>query len=243
MAVPEIGMGIRLPDVSFEEIKKREPMAYESINPYSGKRVKQFADHTDAEVEKAVAQAQACFALWRKKTFSDRAAVLSKAAFILRSRAEEFASLITLEMGKLIAESRGEVALSADIIDYYAQRAEGFLAPQSLKSHSGDASIQSSPIGVLFGIEPWNFPYYQLARFVSPNLMAGNVVMVKHAPSVPQCALAFVALFKDAGAPEGAYTNLFLSNDQAEHLIDDPRIAKVALTGSERDGSVVAAQA
>jgi succinate-semialdehyde dehydrogenase/glutarate-semialdehyde dehydrogenase len=218
-------------------------MAYESINPYSGKRVKQFADHTDAEVEIAVAQAQACFTLWRKKTFAERAAVLSRAAQILRSRTEEFASLITLEMGKLIAESRGEVALSADIIDYYAERAEGFLASQSLDSHSGDASIESSPIGILFGIEPWNFPYYQLARFVAPNLMVGNVVLVKHAPSVPQCALAFVALFKEAGAPDGAYTNLFLSNDQADHLIDDPRIKGVAVTGSERAGSVVAAQA
>jgi succinate-semialdehyde dehydrogenase/glutarate-semialdehyde dehydrogenase len=218
-------------------------MAYESINPYSGKRVKQFADHTDAEVEMAVAQAQACFTLWRKKTFAERAAVLSKAAQILRLRTEEFANLITLEMGKLIAESRGEVALSADIIDYYAERAEGFLAPQSLDSHSGDASIESSPIGVLFGIEPWNFPYYQLARFVAPNLMVGNVVLVKHAPSVPQCALAFVALFKEAGAPDGAYTNLFLSNDQADRLIDDPRTKGVAVTGSERAGSVVAAQA
>ncbi len=148
-----------------------------------------------------------------------------------------------MEMGKLIAESRGEVALSADIIDYYAQHGEEFLAPKTLAPHSGEATVESSPIGVLFGIEPWNFPYYQLARFVAPNLMAGNVVMVKHAPSVPQCALAFVALFKEAGAPEGAYTNLFLSNEQAEHLIDDPRIKGVALTGSERAGSVVAAQA
>ena len=218
-------------------------MPYESINPYSGKRVKQFADHTEAEVEKAVAQAQACFMLWKKKTFAERAAVLSKAARILRSRTEEFAGLITLEMGKLIAESRGEVALSADIIDYYAERAEGFLAPQTLAPHSGEATVESSSIGVLFGIEPWNFPYYQLARFVAPNLMIGNVVMVKHAPCVPQCALAFVALFKEAGAPDGAYTNLFLSNDQAEHLIDDPRIKGVALTGSERAGTVVAAQA
>ena len=218
-------------------------MAYESVNPYNGKRTKQFAEHTGAELEIAVAQAQACFKTWQPTTFAERAAVLSKAALILRSRAEEFASLITLEMGKLIAESRGEVALSADIIDYYAQHAEEFLAPQQLVPHSGEATIESSPIGVLFGIEPWNFPYYQLARFVAPNLMAGNVVMVKHAPSVPQCALAFVALFKEAGAPDGAYTNLFLSNDQAESLIDDPRIKGVALTGSERAGSVVAAQA
>jgi len=218
-------------------------MAYESINPYSGKQVKHFAEHTDTEVEAAVAQAQTCFAKWRGTTFADRAAVLSKAAKILRARSEEFATLITLEMGKLIAESRGEVALSADIIDYYAKHAETFLAPHKLSPQFGEASIESSPIGVLLGIEPWNFPYYQLARFVAPNLMVGNVVMVKHAPSVPQCALAFVALFKEAGAPEGAYTNLFLSNDQAEHLIDDPRIKGVALTGSERAGSTVAGQA
>jgi succinate-semialdehyde dehydrogenase/glutarate-semialdehyde dehydrogenase len=218
-------------------------MSYETINPYSGKRIKQFADHTDAEVETAVAQAQACFPVWRKKTFAERAAVLSKAAAILRSRADEFAGLITLEMGKLFAESRGEVALSADIIDYYAERAEGFLAPRPLDSHAGDATVESDPIGVLFGIEPWNFPYYQLARFVAPNLMVGNVVLVKHAPSVPQCALAFVALFKEAGAPEGAYTNLFLSNEKADRLIDDPRIKGVAVTGSERAGSAVAAQA
>ena len=218
-------------------------MAYESINPYSGKRTKHFAEHTSAEVEAAVAQAQTCFTTWRATAFAARKAILSKAALILRSRAEEFASLITLEMGKLIAESRGEVTLSADIIDYYAQHAEEFLAPQQLAPHSGEATIESSPIGVLFGIEPWNFPYYQLARFVAPNLMAGNVVIVKHAPSVPQCALAFVALFKEAGAPDGAYTNLFLSNDQAEKLIDDPRIKGVALTGSERAGAAVAAQA
>ncbi len=218
-------------------------MAYESVNPYNGERTRQFADHTEAQVEAAVAQAQTCFAIWRKTTFPERATVLAKAAQILRERSEEFARLITLEMGKLIAESRGEVALSADIIDYYAQNAEAFLAPQTLAPHSGEATIESSPIGVLFGIEPWNFPYYQLARFVAPNLMAGNVVIVKHAPSVPQCALAFVGLFKEAGAPDGAYTNLFLSNDQAEHLIDDPRIKGVALTGSERAGSVVAAQA
>ena len=165
-------------------------MAYESINPYNGKRTKQFAEHTSAEVETAVAQAQACFKTWQTTKFAERAAVLSKAALILRSRAEEFAGLITLEMGKLIAESRGEVALSADIIDYYAERAEGFLAPRALDSDAGDATVESDPMGVLFGIEPWNFPYYQLARFVAPNLMAGNVVLVKHAPSVPQCPTA-----------------------------------------------------
>lgn len=218
-------------------------MAYETTNPYNGERGKQFADHTSEEIEFAVAQAQSCFTTWRGTSFAERSAVLKKAASILRSRADEFASLITLEMGKLIAESLGEVALSADIIDYYAEHAEAFLAPKPLSPQQGEATVESSPIGVLFGIEPWNFPYYQLARFVAPNLMAGNVVLVKHAPSVPQCALAFVALFKEAGAPEGAYTNLFLSNAAADQLIDDPRIQGVAVTGSERAGSAVAAQA
>jgi succinate-semialdehyde dehydrogenase/glutarate-semialdehyde dehydrogenase len=161
----------------------------------------------------------------------------------LRSRREQFAGLITLEMGKLIVESRGEVSLSADILDYYAENGEAFLKPVQLSPTNGHATVESAPIGVLLGIEPWNFPYYQLARFVAPNLMAGNVVLVKHAPSVPQCALAFVALFKEAGAPEGAYANLFLSDEDADRLIDDPRIKGVAVTGSERAGSTVAAQA
>lgn len=161
----------------------------------------------------------------------------------LRSRSDEFAGLITLEMGKLIAESRGEVALSADIIDYYADHAEEFLAPQLIPRPAGEATVVSSPLGVLFGVEPWNFPYYQLARFVAPNLMAGNVVLVKHAPLVPQCALAFVELFKEAGLPDGCYTNLFVSDEQADRLVDDPRIKGIALTGSERAGSAVAAQA
>ena len=170
--------------------------------------------------------------------------MLARAADILRTRVEDFARPITLEMGKLIEESRGEVALSADILDYYAQNAERFLAPQQLAPASGgEATIESSPIGVLLGVEPWNFPYYQLARFVAPNLMVGNVVLVKHASNVPQCAIAFADLFIEAGAPVGAYTNLQISKDQIAHVIADPRIKGVALTGSEAAGAVVAGQA
>jgi succinate-semialdehyde dehydrogenase/glutarate-semialdehyde dehydrogenase len=146
-------------------------------------------------------------------------------------------------MGKLLAQSMGEVALSASILDYYAQHAEAFLAPEKLTAAKGEASVESSPIGVLFGVEPWNYPYYQIARFAAPNLMAGNVVMVKHASSVPQCALAFEKLMHEAGAPEGAYTNLFISKDQVAQVIDDKRIRGVALTGSEAAGAVVAARA
>jgi succinate-semialdehyde dehydrogenase/glutarate-semialdehyde dehydrogenase len=127
---------------------------------------------------------------------------------------EEFARPVTLEMGKLIEQARGEVMLSADIIEYYAWNAEEFLAPQALKPKSGEAMVESSPFGVLFGVQPWNFPYYQLARLAGPNLMAGNVVMVKHAGCVPQCALAFEKLWLEAGTPAGVYTNLLCCSGQ-----------------------------
>ena len=218
-------------------------MAYQSVNPYDGKTVKTFPELTDQELEKALETASACFGSWRRTTFAERAAVVSKAAALMHARVDEFARPVTLEMGKLIDQARGEVVLSADIIEYYAKNAETFLAPQRLKPSSGEAVIESSPFGVLFGVEPWNFPYYQLARFAAPNLMAGNVVMVKHAGCVPQCALAFEDLWREAGAPAGAYTNLFISYDQVNRVIDDPRIKGVALTGSVEAGKAVAGRA
>jgi succinate-semialdehyde dehydrogenase/glutarate-semialdehyde dehydrogenase len=146
-------------------------------------------------------------------------------------------------MGKRIGESRGEVDLSASILQYYADNAETFLARRPLKSTAGEAYIEYSPLGVLIGVQPWNYPYYQLARFAAPHLMSGNVMLVKHAPGVPQCAIAFEQLFAEAGAPAGVYTNGFLSNDQVAKLIDDPRTRGVALTGSERAGESLASRA
>jgi succinate-semialdehyde dehydrogenase/glutarate-semialdehyde dehydrogenase len=218
-------------------------MAYQSVNPYDGKVLETFDELTDEQLEKALATAATCFEKWRHTNFSERAAVVAKAAAIMRTRIDEFARPVTLEMGKLFDQARGEVELSADIIDYYAQNAERFLAPEYLKPSSGEAVVESSPIGVIFGVQPWNFPYYQLARFAAPNLMAGNVVMVKHAGCVPQCAIAFEKLWLDAGAPEGAYTNLLISHDQVNRVIDDPRIKGVALTGSVEAGKSVAGRA
>lgn len=218
-------------------------MTYQSINPYDGKLLQSFDDLTEESLETKIATAAACFESWRQTTFAQRAAIAAKAAAIMRARADEFARPVTLEMGKRIAEARGEVALSADIIDYYAQNAERFLAPERLHPSSGEAEIESTPLGVLFGVQPWNFPYYQLARFAAPNLMAGNVVMVKHAGNVPQCAIAFEELWLEAGAPKGAYTNLLISHDQVNRVIDDPRIKGVALTGSVEAGKSVAARA
>ena len=219
-------------------------MAYQSTNPYSGEVVKTFDEINDAQLEAKLKAAQDCFEQdWRGRSFAERKAVLSRAAAIMRERTQEFAELVTIEMGKLIAQSQGEVKLSAAILDYYAENAEAFLAPEKLSTDRGDAVVESSPIGVLFGVEPWNYPYYQIARFAAPNLMAGNVVMVKHASNVPQCALAFERLLQEAGAPAGAYTNLFISKDQVAKVIDDERIRAVALTGSEAAGAVVGQRA
>ena len=218
-------------------------MSYQSVNPANGKVLKKFKELTNKQLETALKAAATCFETWRHKTFAKRAVVVAKAAAILRARVDHFAKPVTLEMGKLIGESRGEVELSANILDYYANNAESFLAPQTLKPSSGEAVIENTPFGVLFGVQPWNFPYYQLARFAAPNLMAGNVVMVKHAGCVPQCAIAFEKLWLEAGAPAGAYTNLFISYDQVNRVIDDPRIKGVALTGSVEAGKTVAARA
>ena len=219
-------------------------MAYQSTNPFNGKLLQTFEQIDDAQLEEKLKRASDCFEnVWRQKTFTERSSVLARAAAILRERPQEFAELITLEMGKLLPQSLGEVALSAAILDYYAEHAEHFLAPEKLATHRGEAMVESSPIGVLFGVEPWNYPYYQIVRFAAPNLMAGNVVMVKHASNVPQCALAFERLMQEAGAPAGAYTNLFISKDQVGQVIDDARIKAVALTGSEAAGAVVAARA
>lgn len=219
-------------------------MAYRSTNPFTNKVEQSFDELSDQQLEAKIKAAQACFDdTWRKQSFEQRKTVLKRAASLMRERQQALAELVTLEMGKLIAQSAGEVALSAAIIDYYADHAEAFLAPEKLKTDKGEAVVESSPLGILFGVEPWNYPYYQIARFAAPNLMAGNVVMVKHASNVPQCALAFEQLMHDAGLPAGGYTNLFASKDQVAALIDDKRVRGVALTGSEAAGAVVAARA
>ena len=218
-------------------------MTYQSVNPYDGKTLKTFDELTDQQLESALESAENCFKTWRHTTFVERAKLVEKAATLMREQIETFARPITLEMGKLIEQAREEVLLCADILDYYAKNAERFLATEHLQPSSGEATVESTPLGVLFGIQPWNFPYYQLARFAAPNLMAGNVVMVKHASCVPQCAIAFEQLWLEAGAPAGAYTNLLISHDQVNRLIDDPRIKGVALTGSVEAGRAVAARA
>lgn len=218
-------------------------MTYQSLNPFDGKIVASFADLGDPQLETKLAAADACFQTWRHTSYADRAKIIAKAGEILHVRADEFARIMTMEMGKRIGEARGEVEFSARIMAYYATNAERFLAPVKLDPTNGEAHMESSPIGVIFCVEPWNFPYYQLARVAGPHLMAGNTLVVKHAGIVPQCAIAFEKLLLEAGAPIGLYTNLLISHDQSDSVVDDVRIKGVALTGSVEAGRSVASRA
>lgn len=218
-------------------------MAYQSINPATGTLSQSFVELTASELESKLATAEACYRTWKTTSYAQRAVILHKAATLLREQSETFARTMTQEMGKRIAEARGEVAFSADILDYYANNAERFLAPAKLDPKAGEAHMESSPIGIVFGVQPWNFPYYQLARVAGPHLMAGNVLVVKHAGCVPQCAMAFEKLLLDAGAPQGLYTNLVISHDQSNTVVDDGRVKGVALTGSVAAGRSIAARA
>ena len=218
-------------------------MSYRSVNPATGEVLRTFTEHTDEQMWDAVTTADRAFRPWAACPFSERSKIIGRSAQLLLEKKEELARLATLEMGKRIAESRGEVELSASIMGYFADNAEFLLAPKKIDSATGDARLEYSPLGVLLSIQPWNHPYYQLARFVGPHLMSGNVVLLKHAPGVPQCALAFERVLREAGVPKGVYTNMFLNNDQSGSLIDDPRVKGVALTGSERAGEALASRA
>ena len=218
-------------------------MTYQSFNPFDGKLIKGFSDISSAEYEAKLSMAQTCYETWRLTSYAERAVIIAKAAEMLHDEADEFARIMTREMGKRISEARGEVEFSSQILDYYARNAAKFLAPVTLHPEIGEAHMESSPIGIIFGVEPWNFPYYQLARVAGPHLMAGNVLMVKHASCVPQCAIAFEKLWIEAGAPAGLYTNLLISHEQSDRIVDDPRIKGVALTGSVAAGRSIAARA
>ena len=218
-------------------------MAYESVNPNDGKTLKTFPELSDEQLEIRIATAAAAYKTWKKTSYPERAVIVAKASELMHAYVDRFAKHATNEMGKLINESRAEVKYSADILAYYAKNAERFLAPVKLDPVYGTAHMESSPMGVIFCIEPWNFPYYQLARVAGPHLMAGNVVLVKHAECVPQCAVEFEKLWIEAGAPVGLYTNLLISHDQSGKVIDDSRIAGVALTGSVGAGKIIAAKA
>jgi succinate-semialdehyde dehydrogenase/glutarate-semialdehyde dehydrogenase len=218
-------------------------MSIQTTNPATNKIIKSFDEMTDKEVNTAIAKSHTTFKEWKKTSFADRANLIHKVAKLMRDKKTTLAKLITLEMGKIISQAESEIDLSANILDYYADNAESFLADKKLNPDSGEAFVRSSPIGVLFGVMPWNFPFYQVVRFAAPNIMVGNTILLKHASIVPQCAIAIENLFKEAGAPEGLYTNLMISGKRSTALVDDVRIKGISLTGSEGAGASMAAAA
>jgi succinate-semialdehyde dehydrogenase/glutarate-semialdehyde dehydrogenase len=221
-------------------------MGYATTNPYTGEVVKTFPDATDAEIIKAIEDADKAFSSWKETSFASRAKVMQKAADLLRNDLAGYAKLLTLEMGKITSEAKAEVELSAAILEYYANNAEALLASEKLPvadPAEGDAMVVHEPLGVLLAVEPWNFPYYQVARIIAPQLSAGNTMLLKHAGIVPQSAAAFEKLMLDAGLPKGVFQNLYAAHSQTEMIISHPLVRGVALTGSEGAGAIVASAA
>ncbi|MBL7868474.1 MAG: NAD-dependent succinate-semialdehyde dehydrogenase [Flavobacterium lindanitolerans] len=215
-------------------------MAIKTINPYNNKEIKSFEEFSEEAVEKKIAQADKTYQKWKTIAIKQRAELLMNVASIFRKRKEELAKLITLEMGKLIAQSEAEVEMCASVYEYYAKNAADFLEDKPIEIKDGKAFVRYTPIGIILAVEPWNYPYNQVARVAAPNIMAGNVIMVKHASNVPQCAAAIEEIFREAGADEGIYTNLFLSSSRIAKLAEDPRIVGLSLTGSEKAGASLA---
>jgi succinate-semialdehyde dehydrogenase/glutarate-semialdehyde dehydrogenase len=220
-------------------------VAYATTNPYTGEVLQTFPDATDDEIKLAIDKAHNAFLSWKETSFAVRAQVMQNAANILRANVDDYAKYLTTEMGKLFVEAKLEVELSAAIFEYYAKNAEKLLEPEKLEVANpaeGKAQIVCDPLGVLLAIEPWNFPYYQIARIIAPQLSAGNTMLLKHAANVPQSAAKFEVLMREAGLPEGGFQNLYATRQQVETIINDPRVHGVALTGSEGAGAVVAGQ-
>ena len=217
---------------------------YAVVNPATGETLATYPTITDEALEAAIAKADAAYRTWRDVPVAERAVRIRKVAELHRERRDELAAIIVREMGKPLSAALGEVDFAADITEYYADNAETITADQPIDIlGEGTAVIRRSPLGALLGIMPWNFPYYQVARFAAPNVVVGNTILLKHAPQCPESAAAIERMYADAGLGEGVYTNVYATNDQAAAIIADRRVQGVSVTGSERAGSAVAALA
>jgi succinate-semialdehyde dehydrogenase/glutarate-semialdehyde dehydrogenase len=219
---------------------------YAVVNPATGETIKEYPEISDDELRAAIDRADRASRTWPSSTtVADRAALVRKVSELHSERRRQLAEIIVREMGKPIEQALGEVDFAAEIYGFYADNAEDLMADEPIKLLGGEgtAVIRRSPFGVLLGIMPWNFPYYQVARFAGPNLVIGNTILLKHAPQCPESAEAMQQIFDDAGFPEGAYENVYATNEQIEWVIADPRLRGVSVTGSERAGTAVAAVA
>ena len=216
---------------------------YAVINPATGELVKAYLTIGDAELADAIATADWAHREWsRTATIEERAALVRRVGELHLERRGELAEIIVREMGKPVDQALGEVDFCSAIYQYYADNASTLLAdePISLSEGDGSAFVRRSSVGVILGIMPWNYPYYQVARFTGPNLVVGNTILLKHAPQCPESAAAIQTVYDDAGFPKGAYTNIYATNDQIAEVIADPRVQGVSVTGSERAGAAVA---
>jgi succinate-semialdehyde dehydrogenase/glutarate-semialdehyde dehydrogenase len=216
---------------------------YAVVNPATGETVKEYAEISDGDLRAAIERAAGAAQSWpASMSVAERAALVRKVAELHSERRQELAEIIVREMGKPIEQALMEVDFAGEIYGFYADSAEGLMAdePIELLGGEGTAVVRRSPFGALLGIMPWNFPYYQVARFAGPNLVIGNTILLKHAPQCPESAEAMQRIFDDAGFPAGAYQNVYASNEQIEWVIADPRVHGVSVTGSERAGSAVA---
>jgi succinate-semialdehyde dehydrogenase / glutarate-semialdehyde dehydrogenase len=211
-------------------------VSIQSVNPATGKLLKTFEPHSEAEVGRRVALAAAEFLLWRKTSWADRAARILETAKLLESRKAEWGRRMTREMGKPIGSAVVEAEKCASVCRYYAENAERFLSEEPVATDASRSFVRYEPLGPVLAVMPWNFPFWQVFRFAAPALMAGNVGLLKHASNVPDCALAIEAIFREAGFPEGVFQTLLVGSDLVARLIEDPRIVAVTLTGSEGAG-------
>jgi succinate-semialdehyde dehydrogenase/glutarate-semialdehyde dehydrogenase len=216
---------------------------YAVVNPATGERVKEYEEISDADLDAAIARADAAYRSWTSTTTAgERGKLIRRVGELHGERREKLAEIIVREMGKPVEQALGEVDFTVEIYAYYADKAEELMAdePIALLGGEGTAVVRRSAFGVLLGIMPWNFPYYQVARFVAPNLVIGNPILLKHAPQCPESAEAMQQIFDAAGFPGGAYENIYASNEQIEGVLSDPRVHGVSVTGSERAGAAVA---
>ncbi|MFN8310508.1 MAG: NAD-dependent succinate-semialdehyde dehydrogenase [Chitinophagales bacterium] len=211
-------------------------MLYRTWNPYTNELLKSFDEMPLPDLTIS----EAAFRYWKKMPIIERAAAMRKLADVIEKNKSQYAQLITTEMGKPIAEAEYEIAKVLTAFEYYIENAPAFLQNEMVKSNASHSYISFEPLGIILSVMPWNFPFWQVFRFAVPALMAGNVTILKHAPSVPQCALAIEAAFREAGLPDGLLRTIFLSNQNTEQLIADSRIRGVSFTGSDATGSIIA---
>lgn len=217
---------------------------YRVQNPATGEVVETFDAADDSEIDAAIAAADEAFRLWAGRSIQDRAAIVHRVAELFTERKDELARIIAQEMGKPLQEGIEEVEFAASIIDYYAVHGPSLATDVEIPSTiPGKAWIERRPVGPLLGVMPWNFPYYQVARFAAPNLVLGNTILLKHAEICPRSSQAIEEIMHEAGVPAGAYANLYATHDQIAAIIGDPRVQGVSLTGSERAGSIIGEQA